>query len=94
MRPNQVYLLSVVFAGLSGASLVLAMRMGPLGGVALFILAGGFIQLRLLCNILDGLMAVEGCLKTGSGEIFNDLPDRVSDAIILVYAGYATPWPI
>jgi phosphatidylglycerophosphate synthase len=27
------------------------------------------------------------------GEIYNDLPDRVSDALILLAAGYALSWP-
>lgn len=93
LRPNHVSVLSVAFAGLAGASLILAPRGGPVTGAILFTLAGLLIQLRLLCNILDGLMAVEGGLKTRSGEVFNDLPDRVSDAIILVCAGYATSWP-
>jgi hypothetical protein len=51
------------------------------------------IQLRLLANMLDGLMAVEE--KGGrapTGVIYNELPDRVADAIILVAAGYACGW--
>ena len=35
------------------------------------------------------MVAIEGGLKTKSGEIFNDLPDRIADPIILVCAGYA-----
>ena len=37
-------------------------------------------------------MAVEGGLKTRSGGIFNDLPDRVSDTLVLVGAGYSITW--
>lgn len=55
----------------------------------LFLLAAAMIQGRLLCNLMDGLMAIEGNLKSASGEIYNDAPDRVSDALILVGAGYA-----
>ena len=53
------------------------------------------IQLRLLCNVLDGLLAIEGGLQTKSGAVFNELPDRLSDTVILVCAGYAVgemPW--
>ena len=32
------------------------------------------IQLRLVCNLLDGLMAVEGGKKTKTGEIYNRFP--------------------
>ena len=37
----------------------------------------------------DGMVAIEGGFQTKSGEIFNDFPDRVSDPIILICAGYA-----
>jgi phosphatidylglycerophosphate synthase len=36
-------------------------------------------------------MAIEGGQRTPSGEIFNDLPDRVSDTLVLVATGYAVP---
>ena len=47
------------------------------------------IQGRLLCNLLDGMVAIEGGRQTKSGEIFNDLPDRIADALIFICAGYA-----
>jgi phosphatidylglycerophosphate synthase len=56
---------------------------------ALLISAAAGIQLRLLCNLLDGMLAVEGGLASATGEIFNDLPDRLADVVILVGAGYA-----
>ena len=37
------------------------------------------------------MLAVEEGLKTRNGEIFNDLPDRIEDILILVGAGYAAP---
>jgi phosphatidylglycerophosphate synthase len=55
----------------------------------LFLAAAGCIQLRLLCNMLDGLVAVEGGKRTVFGEIFNDMPDRFADVAILVGAGYS-----
>jgi phosphatidylglycerophosphate synthase len=51
--------------------------------------AAAGIQLRLLCNLLDGMVAVEGGLQTKTGEVYNDLPDRVADVLIFVAAGYA-----
>ena len=39
--------------------------------------------------MLDGMVAIEGGRQTKSGEIFNDLPDRIADALIFVCAGYA-----
>ena len=57
--------------------------------VVLYIFTIIFIQLRLLCNLFDGLVAVEGGKSTPSGELFNDIPDRISDHIIIVAMGYA-----
>lgn len=54
-----------------------------------------FIQCRLLCNLFDGMVAVEGGKATASGELFNDIPDRIADPLIIVAAGYAisdVPW--
>jgi phosphatidylglycerophosphate synthase len=55
----------------------------------LLLLAAAGIQLRLLCNLLDGMVAIEGGRKTRAGEVFNELPDRIADSVILVSAGYA-----
>ena len=91
LRPNQISVLSVVFAALGAMALVGAgWASGAWARAACFLLAGGCIQLRLLCNLLDGLVAVEGGMSTKSGEIYNELPDRVSDALFLASAGYAT----
>ncbi len=49
------------------------------------------MQLRLLCNLFDGMVAIEGGFKTKAGEIFNELPDRFSDAFIFVGAAYSVP---
>jgi phosphatidylglycerophosphate synthase len=57
----------------------------------LFLAAAACIQLRLLCNLFDGMVAVEGGFKTKSGEIYNELPDRLADAVIFACAGYAFP---
>ena len=89
VRPNQISLLSVLFAGLSAACLILAATADPGWQSALFLTAAAFIPFRGLCNLCDGLMAVEGGLKTKSGDIFNDLPDRISDSALLVAAGYS-----
>lgn len=47
------------------------------------------VQLRLLCNLLDGMVAVEGGRKSLYGPIYNELPDRLEDSVLLVAAGYA-----
>ena len=53
-------------------------------------LAGALaIQLRLLCNMLDGLVAVEGGRKSAYGPLYNEVPDRIEDSVFLAAFGYA-----
>ena len=58
--------------------------------VGFFIGAAICVQLRLLCNLIDGMIAVEGNMQSKVGMIYNELPDRVADTIFLVSAGYAS----
>jgi phosphatidylglycerophosphate synthase len=92
VRPNFISLSSLVFAAGSGLCLALA------GSAAadwqwscLMVLAAAGIQLRLLCNLFDGMVAIEGGFKTPSGELYNELPDRFADVFVLCGAAYATP---
>ena len=79
ITPNQISMLSMVFAALAGAAFYL-------GGLWL-LAAALFIQLRLLCNLLDGMVAVEGRKSTPDGPFWNEAPDRVSDILIIVGLG-------
>ena len=88
--PNAISVASVAFASLSGGCYAATVRTHPawVDGVLLVVAAAG-IQLRLLCNMLDGMVAVEWGRASRAGEIFNDLPDRLADTIIFCGAGYA-----
>ena len=90
--PNQISVLSMIFSGLAAACFLLAAGRQPLAGAILLLAAAGMIQLRLLCNLVDGLMAIEGGLKSKVGDLFNDLPDRISDAVTLLSVGYSLSW--
>ncbi len=89
--PNQISILSIVCAFVSG---VFYYASGFVNEdyhwekILFFIGGAVFIQLRLLCNMLDGMVAIEGNMKSKSGELFNDVPDRISDALILIGIGY------
>jgi phosphatidylglycerophosphate synthase len=93
MQPNQVSIWGLLFAGLAGTFLILAKTSTDAASIGFLVAAGFLIQLRLLCNLLDGMLAIEGALKTPHGEIYNELPDRLSDVLILVCAGYSVPSP-
>jgi phosphatidylglycerophosphate synthase len=56
---------------------------------ALWLMAAAGIQLRLLANMLDGMVAITSQKASRLGELYNELPDRVSDAAIIIGAGYA-----
>jgi phosphatidylglycerophosphate synthase len=90
VTPNAVSVLGVVVAAIAAAAFALAPRLQPTGRAAALIVAAAGIQLRLLCNLLDGMLAVEEGLKTTTGDIYNDFPDRVADVAILAGAGYST----
>ncbi len=93
VSPNAISLVSVLFAALAAAALIAARDANDPLRSLLLLKAAMAIQLRLLCNLLDGMVAVEGGRASRSGEVFNDAPDRLADAMILVAAGYALPWP-
>ena len=88
VRPNAVSLASVGFALAAGAALAASATASLDQRTVLLLSAAAGIQLRLLCNMLDGMLAVEGGLKSKTGDIYNELPDRLADVVILVGAGY------
>jgi phosphatidylglycerophosphate synthase len=88
VTPNQISVASFFFAAAASACLVAAPRTAPVGQALLLVGAAVGIQLRLLCNLLDGLVAVEGGKRTPAGELYNDVPDRAADVALFAAAGY------
>ncbi len=87
VRPDAVSIAGVVFAIGAAVAFSLVPDLPRSGGAALLLAAAAGIQLRLLCNLLDGMLAVEEGFGSRVGDIYNDLPDRVADVCILVGAG-------
>src|SRR5947208_6119632 len=46
-------------------------------------------QLRLTANMLDGMVALLSGRASKVGELYNEVPDRVSDAAVFIGTGYA-----
>lgn len=46
-------------------------------------------QLRLTANMLDGMVALASGRASKAGELYNEIPDRVSDAGVFIGAGFA-----
>src|SRR5437870_1645970 len=76
VAPNAISMASLLFAMAAGLCLAWTAKAQGLARPILFLGAAACIQLRLLCNMLDGMVAVEGGKRTVFGEIFNDMPDR------------------
>lgn len=87
ITPNTISVVGMIAGVLSGAAYVGTRR--PADGWLFFLLAAGLMQLRLLANMLDGMVAVQTKQASPVGELFNEVPDRVSDTAIFVGAGYA-----
>jgi phosphatidylglycerophosphate synthase len=80
--------LSILFGAIGG--LLIGQTAHPVG----WLIAAACVQLRLVSNLLDGMVAIEGGLKTKTGPIYNEFPDRIADTFFLVPLGYAAgePW--
>ncbi len=88
ISPNAISVSSMVFAALAGSAFY-ATAVFPDSARWLWLLAAAGIQLRLLANLFDGMVAVGSGTQSVLGEIYNEVPDRVSDLFILLGAGYA-----
>ena len=89
VTPNAISFASMVFGCGAGIAFAATVHVHGLPQRVCFVGAAAFIQLRLVCNLIDGLVAVECGKKTPTGDVWNELPDRVSDAATLAGAGYA-----
>lgn len=91
LSPNAISVLSIVFAaGSMTCFLYVPEQTTPLATALLWFGAAAGIQFRLLCNLMDGMVAVEGGKASATGPIYNEVPDRVADVFILAAAGYST----
>lgn len=86
LTANAISVLGAVCAIVAGGAFLLS---AGSGWRAWLVVAALGIQLRLLCNMLDGMVAVEHGRATPVGALYNDVPDRIADTVILAGAGYA-----
>jgi phosphatidylglycerophosphate synthase len=93
ITPNQISLASVGFAALGFLMFWSASATGGVLQSLTLVLAAATVQMRLLCNLLDGMVAIEGGKSTPSGPFWNEAPDRAADALFLAGAGLAAGQP-
>ena len=90
ISPNAISLAGVVFAVLGGAAWVMTRYVdGPWAVRPLWLAGVVGIELRAACNLLDGMVAVAKGRASAVGELYNEVPDRMSDVAMLVGLGYA-----
>lgn len=92
ITPNQISQASMGFAAL-GFFLYAVSTQGGVGQFLALLLAAATLQARLVCNLIDGMVAIEGGRGAKDGPFWNEAPDRVSDFVFFTGAGLAAGRP-
>ena len=88
ITPNQISMMSIFFA-MVGCLLLIGTVIDPgFNKYVAYILFIICMQSRLLCNLFDGMVAIEGGKKSANGDLYNDMPDRFADALFIIPIGY------
>jgi len=75
--------------GLAGGLALAATSWTPRWAWACWLIGALLVQLRLAANMFDGMVAIETATASKLGELYNEIPDRVSDSATLIGLGYA-----
>ena len=86
ISPNTISVLSIVFSVLTLISFYLD-RVNYLNHLIAMVLAVVGVQGRLIMNLLDGMVAIEYNKKSLVGGLYNEVPDRISDTLIIFGTG-------
>jgi phosphatidylglycerophosphate synthase len=89
VSPNAISVVGMLCGISAGIALAATSYLPSFGQRLAWLVGALLVQLRLLANMLDGMVAIEGGKASPVGELYNEVPDRVSDAATLIGAGYA-----
>lgn len=89
ISPNTISILGMLAAVVAGVSFYSTELVSGTGQRALWFCGGMLCQIRLLCNLFDGMVAVKCDLASPKGELYNEVPDRVSDTAVFIGLGYS-----
>jgi phosphatidylglycerophosphate synthase len=89
VSPNAISLIGMAGGIVAGLALAATAAL-PGWAPVMFLAAAACIIVRAMSNMLDGMVAVEIGKASPLGELFNEVPDRISDIAILIGAGLAT----
>jgi phosphatidylglycerophosphate synthase len=94
ITPNAISVAGMIAGILAGAAFAATPHTSHLFSRLCFLAGAACVQLRLLANMLDGMVAVNSGKTSPVGELYNDVPDRISDTATLIGLGYALGgWP-
>jgi phosphatidylglycerophosphate synthase len=88
VSPNTISVFGTVASILAGLAFWSTAAL-PATARAAWIAGAVLVQVRLLCNMFDGMVAIASDKASRVGELFNEVPDRVSDAATFIGLGYA-----
>ena len=93
ISPNAVSLVGLAF-GLIAGLVFACTRHGFEPRWMVWAIGALCVQLRLLCNMLDGLVADAQKSHSPVGSLYNEVPDRAEDVATLAGFGFAAgSWP-
>ncbi|WP_128515524.1 CDP-alcohol phosphatidyltransferase family protein [Tabrizicola thermarum] len=93
IAPNRISQASMGFAAAGFFLYALSTQVAGLTQSVFLIVAAATIQARLVCNLIDGMVAIEGGRGARDGPFWNEAPDRVSDFLFFAGAGLAAGHP-
>jgi phosphatidylglycerophosphate synthase len=88
VAPNSISVAGMICAVAGGAAFA-ATRFEPEWQRYFWLAGAACTQLRLLANMFDGMVAIETRRASAVGELYNEVPDRMSDAAMFIGVGYS-----
>lgn len=85
---NSISIAGMCCGILAGAAFVCTGAVPAIERVA-WLLGATLVQARLLANLFDGMVAIRTQTVSRVGDLYNEIPDRVSDSATLIGLGYA-----
>jgi phosphatidylglycerophosphate synthase len=93
LTPNQISQASMGFAVGGFCFFAMSTQISGVAQLLALLLAAATLQARLVCNLIDGMVAIEGGKGEKDGPFWNEAPDRVSDFVFFAGAGLAAGQP-
>jgi phosphatidylglycerophosphate synthase len=89
ISPNAISIFGMLAAIVGGVALA-STHLVPEWARWLWLSGAAGAQLRLAANMFDGMVAIATGKAFRTGELYNEVPDRISDAALLIGLGYAS----